>query len=67
MKKGLALLLVLGMLLALTACGKTKLLHCANCNKEVEVAADSNMNEDWILYCSECEMLLGLDNIVDEK
>ena len=67
MRRKLYILAATALLLALTACGKTKLLHCANCNKEVEVAADSNMNEDWILYCSECEMLLGLDNIVDEK
>ena len=32
-----------------------KTVHCDNCGKEVEISADSNMDDSWILYCSDCE------------
>lgn len=63
MKKLLYLLMMLCILLAITGCGKTKTLHCDNCNKEVVVKENSNMEEDWAIYCAECnEKLFG-----DEK
>ena len=43
---------------------ETKTLHCDRCGKAVEVNADSVMEEDWILYCSDCEKELGLDNLI---
>ena len=46
------------LVLGLTACGK-KTLHCDLCGKEV--SADSNMDEDWIIYCEECEPELNMD------
>ena len=68
MKRLFVLLLALCMLLALAACGgATKTLHCDGCGAEVQVDADSSMDEEWILYCEVCEKDLGLDNIIDEK
>lgn len=67
MKKIIALLFALLLaLLSMCGCGKkeVKTLHCDHCGKAVEVDADSQMEEDWILYCSECEKELGLDDIV---
>ena len=55
MKKVLIFLLLVATLLCFAACGKTKTLHCDRCGKEENVAADSNMTEDWIIYCKECE------------
>ena len=43
------------MLLLMNACGKTKILHCDSCNKEVLVSESSNMEEDWIVLCQECD------------
>ena len=49
---------------ALSGCGSKKILHCDNCGREISVDADSNMTDEWLLYCSECEKELGLDDIV---
>ena len=43
------------MLLLMNACGKTKILHCDSCKKEVLVSESSNMEEDWIVLCQECD------------
>lgn len=51
----------------LVSCGETKILHCDHCGKEIKVSAASNMEEDWIVYCKDCESELGLDTIVPEK
>ena len=53
MKKIVTLLAV-----SLPACGKVT-LHCDGCGKEVR--ADSNMDESWIVFCSDCEPELDLD------
>ena len=45
----------------MVGCGKTKILHCDNCNAEVEVSAKSNMDEDWAIYCDACDKLLFSD------
>ncbi len=54
---------------AFVGCGKSSanmmVLHCDNCGKEIEVPEDSGMNEDWILYCAECEKEKGLDTVVE--
>ena len=65
-KKTLALLAaVLILITMLAGCAReTKTLHCDRCGKAVKVDADSNMDEDWILYCSKCEKELGLDQLV---
>lgn len=65
MKKISIILLVSFMLLSLAACGKTKILHCDGCNREVKVKQDSNMEEDWIIYCEECnEEFFGDDPLL---
>ena len=59
-KRFIALILAAVMLLTLTACGAEKILHCDYCGAEVKVKADSNMEEDWIIYCGPCnEELFG--------
>lgn len=63
---------LVSMLILLTAvlagCSQpTKAVHCDSCGKEVKIAADSNMDDDWIIYCKDCEKELGLDQIVPEK
>ena len=58
----LAILLLLAML---TACGASKIVHCDHCGEEVEIKADSNMEEDWIIYCAQCnEELFGDDPLL---
>ena len=55
LKKAMILLMVLALMLGMTACAKeTKELTCDGCGKTVMVEADSNMDEDWILFCEEC-------------
>ncbi len=55
MKKSLAIMVALLMVLSFSACGKTKTLQCDGCDAEVEVSVDSNMDDDWIVYCEDCE------------
>ena len=53
-----ALLLVLALLLC--GCGaKTKTVHCDRCGKEVELPADSKIDEDWIFFCPDCAEEIG--------
>lgn len=55
LKKLLVFALICSMLLCLVACGGgEKTLHCDRCNAEVKVEADSNMEEDWIIFCETC-------------
>ncbi|MBE6587116.1 MAG: hypothetical protein E7647_01725 [Ruminococcaceae bacterium] len=61
MKKIIVLVLAVSMLCFLGSCGEKKILHCDSCNKEVEVDASSNMDEDWTVFCSECEPDVALD------
>ena len=62
MKRVLSILAVVSCLLLLAGCGKTKVLHCDNCNKEVVVKESSNMEESWTIYCESCnEKLFGED------
>ena len=64
----------IGTLLVLTAaatvllCGcQTKTLHCDYCGAEVVVSADSNMEEDWTIYCETCnEELFGDDPLFND-
>ena len=64
-KKIIVLLISLAVALALFACGEKKVLHCDHCGAEVSVEAKSNMEEDWIIYCAECnEMLFGDDPLL---
>ena len=65
MKKGLFFVIPAVLLLCFAGCGETKMLHCDKCGKEVEVQADSNMEEDWTLFCEDChEKLFGEEGLV---
>ena len=71
MKKLFCALLAVMLLISAvcTGCGKpkeTRIVHCDNCGKEIEIDADSNMTDEWILYCTDCEKELGLDNIIPD-
>lgn len=67
MKKALYILMAAALItLTVVGCGKTKILHCDNCNAEVEVGAKSNMEEDWSIYCDTCNEQLFGDLIEDE-
>ena len=67
MKKILCVIMTIVMLFAFTACGKTKVLHCDKCGKEVAVKESSNMEEDWILYCGECNEELFGGTLVEKQ
>lgn len=64
MKRCIAMLLALTVLLTLAACGKTKTVHCDRCGKDISIEASSNMTDEWIIYCSECEEEVFGDNPV---
>ncbi len=65
MKKWMYWLIIGCLLLAMVGCGQTKILHCDHCQTEVTVAEDSNMEEDWTVYCEECnEKLFGDDPLL---
>lgn len=34
--------------------GEKKIVHCDKCGGEIEIDADSAMEEDWIIYCEDC-------------
>lgn len=38
----------------LCGCNEKKIVHCDKCNKEISIDADSNLDEDWIIFCDEC-------------
>ena len=60
MKRLIAVLLLVLTLLSLTACGgETRTVHCDRCGKEVQVSADSNITEDWIIFCKDCAEEIG--------
>lgn len=63
------LILILALLIAICAAGcsaKTQVLHCDNCGTEVKVDEKSGMDEEWIIFCEECEKEIGLDNFFEE-
>lgn len=62
--KNIILVIALCMAAALCGCGEKTELHCDSCGKLVFADADSNMDEDWIIYCRDCEEALFGDNPV---
>jgi len=63
LKRAAILLALLLLAAALISCGKQKTVHCDRCGKELHISADSNVDESWTLYCSDCEKELGLDTL----
>lgn len=65
MKKILCSLIIISTVFTFAACGKTRILHCDSCGKEITVKESSDMEEDWIIYCKECnEKLFGDDPVL---
>lgn len=53
MKKIALIFACLSVLAALSGCTRT--VHCDGCGKELKISGRSNMTEDWIIFCKECE------------
>lgn len=59
---------MLVLLSTLCGCGEKKELTCDHCGKKVETSAKSNMEEDWLIYCEECnEELFSDDPVLGAK
>ena len=54
LRKIVPVVAILLLAFCITSCGEKKELICDSCGKTVEVAADSNMTDEWILFCKEC-------------
>jgi len=55
MKKKILLLVGVSILaMGICGCGAKKIVHCDKCGVEIKVDEDSNVDEDWILYCDDC-------------
>lgn len=53
MKKIIILSLIAALVFCMTSCKKKELV-CDGCGKTVQVEANSNMTDEWILFCEEC-------------
>lgn len=62
MKKSVIIIGILfcGVLFAACGAGEKKIVHCDRCNAEIKVEADSNVTEDWTIYCDDCDKELGI-------
>jgi hypothetical protein len=59
------LALVLALSMVLCGCGKKKTVSCDRCGAPQEVKADSNITDEWIVYCDECYTeLFGEEGLV---
>lgn len=64
MKRIVCLVVAISMFFVMAGCGKTKTLHCDHCGTEVVVEEKSNMTEEWLIYCEECNEELFADDPV---
>lgn len=62
MKKLLCLIITSALIFALCGCIKMKTLSCDGCGTEVSVRESSNMTDEWIIYCEECNEEFFGDN-----
>ena len=62
MKKAICLFFALALVFMLCSCFRTKTLTCDGCGTEVVVKESSNMEEEWIIYCGECNEKFFGDN-----
>ena len=69
MKRVVICLLLVAMLLMTTACAKeNRSVTCDGCGTAITVDADSNITDEWILFCKTCEKeRFGEDGIVAKK
>ena len=64
-RKKLCLLLALALIFTLVACGSTKTVTCDHCGKEITLNKNSNITDEWIVYCKTCEKeLFGEDGLI---
>lgn len=63
-RKFVLLLSCIGLMTGFSACESSRIVHCDHCGKELKVKVSSNMTDDWIIYCKDCEKELGLDQMV---
>lgn len=64
-KKIICLLLALVLMLTLIACGKEKVVTCDHCGNQIDLPANSNITDEWIVYCKTCETeLFGEDGLI---
>lgn len=55
MKRIVLLVLALAMALSLAGCGKEmRSVTCDKCGREISVEADSNITDEWIVFCEDC-------------
>ena len=65
MKRMICLLLILAWLLTLVVGCGTRTVTCDGCGAEISVKENSNVTDEWTLFCSQCEKdLFGEDSIV---
>ena len=64
MKKIMCLLLALVLMLTLFGCGK-RIVTCDGCGADIAVKGNSNITDEWIVFCSTCETeLFGEDGVI---
>lgn len=64
MKKFAILLAIL--LLLLSGCGETRTVTCDHCGDTIQLPQNSNIEDDWIVFCNTCEEnLFGENPVVD--
>jgi uncharacterized lipoprotein YehR (DUF1307 family) len=64
MKKIVCLMMALVLMLTLVACGK-KTVTCDGCGEEIKVKGNSNITDEWIVYCKTCKTeLFGEDGLI---
>jgi hypothetical protein len=56
MKLTRILALVLALCALLCGCKEERIVKCDRCGKELTIDADSNMTDEWIIFCNECEL-----------
>ena len=67
MKTVKILCMVLAMVMLLAGCG-SRTITCDNCGKDINVKANSNITDEWTVFCSDCEIaLFGEDGLVSAE
>ena len=63
-KRMICLLLILVWILSLIGCSK-KPVTCDHCGAEIQVQSNSNITDEWIVFCRSCELeLFGEEGII---
>jgi hypothetical protein len=62
------LISLLVILLMLAGCGARKTVTCDGCGKQLQIKANSNMDDSWIIYCDACNKeFFGEDGLVPKQ